>query len=675
MSGAPDGLGDLLSQAFSAAGVSQSGFDPTNVAAADQTSMEELARKIKSSPTLQPLLGGSAAGSGNPSAQPSPGGQHQQHQQQPSPHGGARGQQHHLQQHNRPSFDKHGGGGQHNKGGHKKGSHGGGSASSAGAASNPNLLTSFDNASSQGGNTSSFGTGLMPIPDFTSEVSKTNRGMTSTAGIESAAEPREVPRSRRIELDAGTEYRVLVDDKLYDPVTVKVCHSERGPDPTRTAEIFGKEMVIEQEYSILPGSRSGFYTWRGCTLQITGPTVQEFAAANPQMNQYANCAAVIERRRIRAIEVGAAAPRVMVCGSDGSGKSVVSEILWHYAIRRARTPLYVETDTRYTASVSEPLKGLPSCVHCAIPKFLEEEQTKRITFFYGNMQWSDNIPLYEQVCSRLATVVNKKLMGSSFLDQVIANSNANTAKELKKHQLELEMSEDVKRISQSGLILNAPSTPTVDILQTLVRQFYIDTILCIDDHILADKLRKAFETENVDVAFIDKTDGAFHEDAQTLRMQRHMRMREYFQGVSPISNGFPFPQPGEELPLVLQQFVPLTAYHGSFPLHQVNLLQYTTRLEYRSDMDGNIRSFPQLTTSVFDRTRLSELIHTALAVIRAQSEEDLQYMQLAGYILVTGIDISEGILHVAMPDVPPLPSNYFLVPNDIRNMTFLEALS
>lgn len=87
------------------------------------------------------------------------------------------------------------------------------------------------------------------------------------------------------------------------------------------------------------------------------------------------------------------------------------------------------------------------------------------------------------------------------------------------------------------MILNAPAAPTVEILQCLVREFYIDTVLVLDDQLLSDKLKRAFETENVDVVYLEKTDGAFLEDAQTLRMQRHQRMREYFQGVSPVSTG------------------------------------------------------------------------------------------------------------------------------------------
>ena len=52
---------------------------------------------------------------------------------------------------------------------------------------------------------------------------------------------------------------------------------------------------------------------------------------------------------------------------------------------------------------------MPGCVHASIADFLEDEKSKRITFFYGSLSWQQNEALYEQVCERLAVVCNKKL--------------------------------------------------------------------------------------------------------------------------------------------------------------------------------------------------------------------------------------------------------------------------
>lgn len=208
--------------------------------------------------------------------------------------------------------------------------------------------------------------------------------------------------------------------------------------------------------------------------------------------------------------------------------------------------------------------------------------------------------------------------------------------------------------------------------------------------LLTAELKTLLATESVDVVPLEKTSGAYLENADTLRMQRHQRMRDYFQGVSPISNGFPQPPSPRSDPQghgslgntgsvnrsmllsnPLFSYQPLSVHYGSFPLSHMNLLQYAViRTQFP---DGSTRE--KLSTQVFPREKYGSLIHTALGVIRAQSEEDLHYAQLAGYIIVTGINVEQNILHLAMPDVPPLPSNYFLVPSDIPNMTFIDALT
>lgn len=519
------------------------------------------------------------------------------------------------------------------------------------------------------------------------------------------------PRIRRHELGPEREFRVLVDDKLYEPVTIKVLGVEssdprsygRGndkwavDDPSRTAELFGREMVIDQEYPIFPGSRNGFFSWKGCTLQITGGTVQEFVEMNPQMRDYANAAAIVERRRAKASESMQGpgqqwtAPRILITGEPGSGKSVVSEIFYNYALKTERTPIYVDCDPRYTASVSDGLRGLPACMHAVIPDLLESDVTKRLTFFFGDLDWKANQKLYEQICIRLATVVKAKLSGT-------LQSPEDEAKDLGGGiggivgGADRRGLNEARRIVQSGMIMNGPENATSEILTFLVKEFQIDVVFVLCDkqgtvgRHLVQELKQNLVSESVDVVPLEKTTGAYLENADTLRMQRHQRMRDYFQGVSPLSNGFPTPPSPRSDPMQLNSgnvatknaynnplfsFLPLNVHYGSFPLSHMNLLEYTTIRVQQPNGDVGY----QLATQVFDRSKYQQLIHTALGVIRAQSEDDLLYAQLAGYILVTGLETEKNVLHVAMPDVPPLPSNYFLVPSDIPNMTFIDALT
>lgn len=76
---------------------------------------------------------------------------------------------------------------------------------------------------------------------------------------------------------------------------------------------------------MLGGTRTAIFSWHGCKVQVSGPTVQEYDAPNVVMRDYLCCAAVLEQRRQRADDLGLPAPRVLVCGSAFSGKSVLCQ--------------------------------------------------------------------------------------------------------------------------------------------------------------------------------------------------------------------------------------------------------------------------------------------------------------------------------------------------------------
>ena len=66
--------------------------------------------------------------------------------------------------------------------------------------------------------------------------------------------------------------------------------------------------------------------------------------------------------------------------------------------------------------------------------------------------------------------------------------------------------------------MNAPPSPTVDLLQSLIKLYGIDIVMVLDDQEMCEKLEQTIDTEIVDVVSLKKTDGAFCEDAQTLRL-------------------------------------------------------------------------------------------------------------------------------------------------------------
>lgn len=99
------------------------------------------------------------------------------------------------------------------------------------------------------------------------------------------------------------------------------------------------------------------------------------------------------------------------------------------------------------------------------------------------------------------------------------------------------------------------------------------------------------QTENIEVVPLDKTDGAFCEDNQTLRMQRHVRMKEHFQGTSPLSTEVKMMR-NAWFPAL--SFGPMFVHYGSFPLSAMNLLQFTTHAVPQINERGQMTTVDQI---------------------------------------------------------------------------------
>ena len=132
-----------------------------------------------------------------------------------------------------------------------------------------------------------------------------------------AAQLEAVAKTRAVDVRPGTELRIMVAE---DGEVVMRAHS-KVPDTFATAEVFGQELVLGQEYILEGGAQLAVFSWHGCTVELIGDTAQEYDATNATMVQYVNAAAVVEQKRVRAEELGIAAPRILVLGSEGSGKS------------------------------------------------------------------------------------------------------------------------------------------------------------------------------------------------------------------------------------------------------------------------------------------------------------------------------------------------------------------
>jgi len=452
-----------------------------------------------------------------------------------------------------------------------------------------------------------------------------------------AAAQAQDPSAPRIkQLSAGSELRIIVDDDKHAKVKLvpenqpqNSGSQKRGAPVSSSAEMFGAELVPGTEYPLLGGTRTALFTWHGCKIQISGPTSQEYDAPNVVMRDYLGCAAVLEQRRQRADDLDLPAPRVLVCGSAFSGKSSLCQVLCNYALRREHTPLFVDLDTRYSSI--RQLQGLPACISAMpVEHPSDEEPRHRMAYFFGHIDWSENPKLYERLVSHLSKVVLAKLSHGT--------------------------SPEGARVASSGLIINAPYQPTAELLRNIIEMFEVDVVFVLDSEGVHADLSRMYADcpringiPKIEIVPLPKAGGVVQSVPKRLRYTRALRVRDYFYGV--MRDFHPYSILVDLADVQIVQIEKSTLSASMLPIGQ----------EAQQSVDFVVRSFsgsPQ------------QLQHCLLAVVRANSMNEVLYAPMCGLVLVTKVEDNGG-LQLLCPAPPPLPTSYLLV-GDFKNLKFVD---
>ena len=526
-------------------------------------------------------------------------------------------------------------------------------------------------------------------------------------GPSSAMQLEHIGQLRSKDIRAGTELRITVgpDADLYLKAHSKI------PDTFATAEIFGMELVMGHEYKIERNTSVAIFSWHGCTIEMRGATTIEYDASNQAMRDYVNLAGVIEQKRQRADEQGAAPPRVLITGSENSGKSTLALFLSNYALRKHRRPMYVELDPG-SISPHRQLPSLPGVLaayhldHSAYELNSEPVHPNRInlhksidqgaqaphlnpdypigrcvSFFYGHEKWSDAPELYWKCIAQISCLVSAK---EEVIEAQWQSDKANN----------LGVMADGVRLenpSKGGVIINCPAKPSPELLDEIVDLFSINTVVVVEDdnkfmHFVnkyhkgviptipslgGDELLKsggsanalvfldAIEEEEVaensatfvDVAHVPKAGGviSFAEEKDKVW---HMKFADYFHGPERdlVCNNFAIPL----RELFISSIRPISASER----------QQTTGIWWRDNFS----------LTPFDQP-IFKLRHSVLAVVLAPTHEEVVMSTITGLVWVREItDADDPInaqLHVMCPSPGSLLSNYLLY-GDLENLKYFE---
>ncbi|KJA27017.1 hypothetical protein HYPSUDRAFT_35536 [Hypholoma sublateritium FD-334 SS-4] len=158
---------------------------------------------------------------------------------------------------------------------------------------------------------------------------------------------------KRWDLAPESEYRFELDPE--QSVSIKLVKGQ--------AEIFGFELAEGKPYLFGFECKAALFTWRGCTIEVTGDPATDYVSDETPMRAYATLHLALEQMRVRALcaargspapdaRGGAAAgagtdpPRVLVLGPEHAGKTTLCKLLANYTTRAGQgwAPFLVNVD-------------------------------------------------------------------------------------------------------------------------------------------------------------------------------------------------------------------------------------------------------------------------------------------------------------------------------------------
>ncbi|KAI8866107.1 hypothetical protein GQ42DRAFT_128665 [Ramicandelaber brevisporus] len=377
-----------------------------------------------------------------------------------------------------------------------------------------------------------------------------------------------------------------------------------------TAEVFGSELPLNVEHTFTDGQKLAVFTWTGCHLRVQGESELEYTSDDTPMASYLNTHLALERERIQRIEQTSksAGPRVLIVGSEASGKSTLARILINYAVRnRSRGPIYVDLDPSsshilppgqlsaiqvFQTRIPPPDQG----GFAALPLLTTTDGGSKlspISVFYGPDNVMDNPILFNNATSTLSDVVWQRLTRN-------------------------------KPAHESGLIIDTSSKTSEQMIEHIVNVFKVDVILVVGMDRLYAKLNKV-PWKPPFVIKLSKSGGVADRDEAWLERDKFRSIKRYFYGIPPTMD--------------------LAPHSITIKFNEFSLLRYGID-PLLADIAAPLSALPAGTKNdkLADAAKItiavpSQMIaHTLLYVIGAESAQLIRESALAGIVYVTSVD-------------------------------------
>ncbi|PAV76963.1 hypothetical protein WR25_18759 [Diploscapter pachys] len=378
---------------------------------------------------------------------------------------------------------------------------------------------------------------------------------------------------------------------------------------TGSAEIFGTDLQLNKKYTFPSGTRTAVFTYQGCTLELIGPTVHAYVSNNTPMAIFANTHAGLEDI-CRDTENGEASRGfvVLVVGPTDVGKSTLCRILCNYAVRKGRSPIFVDLD------VGQNCLTVPGSISAAIVDQLADpvhgfQLEQQISYCFGSTTPTANMPLYELLIRKMAE---------------------NTAEWMKRS----------RNACISGMIINTCGYITGEgykTLLTIAESFEADLVICLEHERLYMDLNRDLPNFVKTLRF-PKSSGIEDRSQNVRSYGREAMVQRYFYGTRAL---------------------PLKPYRIEVPFESVEICQLGAEKLPDSCLPFGVSADDHHTKVVYMKPDM-KLQHHLMAVSTAKliSPEVLNH-NVFGYVVILEVDLQNHTFALLSP-VNELPSKVLI---------------
>ena len=380
------------------------------------------------------------------------------------------------------------------------------------------------------------------------------------------------------------------------------------------AEIFGTELSKSKEYTFANGGTFSVFTWHGCTLTMTGNLEDAYVAKETPMINYLNIHTALQQMRTNAEKDKTPGPRVLVIGPDDVGKTTICKMLLNWAVRAGNLPIYVDLDvTQNSISLPGTISALPVEKTSLVDEGFSSDA--QIVYHFGYKTPNENPSLYRKLVTVLKDTISLR-------------------------------SEQIMSSLLSGVIINTPGWIKDEGFKSLVHiavEFEVSVVLVVDQERLRIELKRELP-DYIKVLSVPKSGGVVVKTQEYRNQYKNTRIHEYFYG-NPKNQLYPHS--------IELGFNEVKIYKIGAPALPSHLMPVGMSSE------DNL-------TKVFQISPTANLLNHILSVSHAdelQDEYNKDYIaetNIAGYLVVTKVDMDKGVVTVLSPQPRPLPKTIIL---------------